>query len=259
MPSRAKGDPDWKNRPPGEEELSQKARSRVPLPANEQQHVDEFFDVLHALVYYRLGLRELTLGLDMTSGKSVPPEAVEDGKAQLARFDAQLLVCWEKLQGHSFLYAMARKIRQFQIDYEVRLLKAALMSRLADAKRFDKNFDNLFPTTTYRVSPDLVRLRQAIDAEDVQEPLRRRPMALDLAATRAVSHLRGQTVRVRSIKQAQSTAAKARQQRGVEPPDVRAEADWEVTLDGEPIKPLEWSDMIREARRKKKRETPPGD
>lgn len=215
-----------------------------------QQHVEEFFDVLHALVYYRLGLRELAKGRDLDSGKAVAAEDAQGAVQQLARFDAELSVCMEKLQGHSYLSALARPIRQYQIDHEVRMLKAALMDRMADPVGFERNFATLFPTTIYHLTPDLDRLRAAMDAVDVKEPLGRRRPALDLAATRAVSHLRGHTVRVRTIKEAQTATAQVRSAAGTEPPPIRNEAEWEVFLNGEPAKHIEWGDLLGRKGRK---------
>lgn len=251
MPRRAKGDPTWKNRPAGATELSKEARPRVPLPENEQQRVEEFFDTLHALVYYRLALRELAKGRDMTSGKPVPSDAVEDANRQLALFDAELMVCMGKLEGASFLKAQAHPIIQFQIARELRVLEAVLTDRLADPANFERNFATMFPTTTYHLPPDLARLRAAIDAPNVKEKLSGRSPAIREAAALAVSHLRGYPISVRTIKGHSALAKKVEAAAGIEPPPVRADAEWEITLDGEPLKPLEWSDMIAAARRKK--------
>ena len=227
MPRRVKGDRTWKNRPAGAAELSKEVRTRVPLPANEQQRVEEFFETLHALVYYRLGLRELVKGRDMTSGKTVPTAAAEDAGRQLARFDAELMVCIEKLEGASFLRAQAHSIRQFRIAHEVRLLEAVLARRLADPADFERNFNTMFPTTTYHLSPDLENLRAAIDAPDVRQKLSGRRPAIREAAALAVSHLRGHTVRVRTIKEAQSVMSRVEAAAGIETPPLDTSAELE--------------------------------
>jgi hypothetical protein len=109
----------------------------------------------------------------------------------------------------------------------------------------------MFPTTTYQLSPELVELRKAIDAPDVQAKMSGRRPAIREAAAIAVSHLRGHTVRVRTIKEAQSVTQKAQKTAGVKPMPVKADAEWEIIIDGEPAKHIEWSDLISSVLKKK--------